>query len=529
MRRISPRWFALASLLCYVSGPSRVLFAAAPIYVSESKHCKLASGSAILEHQRCRSRGSALTARVIAQLIEYQPPPSTDPRLQEEVISVVSKNGSGDGDVVPLLAILVIIASAVLFSVSTSESSEEAATAPSRPAGTPAAGTAPASAAAPPAAVTSAAHASASPSYVAPNRGDEIQRGQRVTMLGALASIGREGTILGPARGNTYAVQLDSGSIVHTAPQNFQSTAASEPASGERPAVTPAQSTSSSASAAPAKPKEQSQFMSGQRVSILRPPKTAGKLGTIMGPVGPNTFAVKLESGSIFHFAAENIEDAVTAAAATAAPASPTPAAGELAFTSGQHVTILAPPALAGKQGSIVRPAEDEDESYAVRMASGSIFNFPTKNIQGAASASTSTSSLLEEEEEQKFTFGQRVSILGPSKMAGITGSVVGPAGASSFAVQLSSGSIFHFSTENIQDATEAAAAAPPLSESPSAGELQFAPGQRVTLTQPPRMAGKQGSVVGSAEGNSTAVQLASGSIFNFATESLRDATPVQA
>lgn len=524
MRRIGPRWFALASLLCCVSGPSGVLFTAAPTYVSENKRCKLVLGSATLEHRRCRSHGSALTARVIAQLIEYQPPPGTETPLREESISTISNGGSGDGALLLLLVIFVIIASAVAFSMATSESSEQAATAPSRPTGTPAAGTAPATAAAPFAAVTSAARASASPSFAAPNRVDEFERGQRVTMLGALATIGREGAILGPARGNTYAVQLDSGSIVHTAPQNFQRAAASKLAPGQASAVTPAQSTSPSASTAPAKPEEGPQLISGRRVSILRPPKMAGKLGTIMGPVGANTFAVKLESGSIFHLSTENMEDAATAAAATPT-ASPTLAAGELAFTFGQHVTILAPPALAGKQGSIVGPAEDE--SYAVRMSSGSIFHFPTKSIQGAASASTFDSSLLEG--EPKFTFGRRVSILSPSKMAGMTGSIVGPAGASSFAVQLGSGSIFHFATESIQDAAEAAAAASPASESPTAGELQFTPGQRVTLTQPPAMAGKQGSIVGSMEGNRFAVQLASGSIFHFATESLRDATPVRA
>eukprot|EP00930_Biecheleria_cincta_P070313 TRINITY_DN57956_c0_g1_i1.p1 TRINITY_DN57956_c0_g1~~TRINITY_DN57956_c0_g1_i1.p1 ORF type:complete len:511 (+),score=88.69 TRINITY_DN57956_c0_g1_i1:59-1591(+) len=509
MQRVGPRWFALASLLWCVSGPSGVLFTTAPIRGSANKDCNLVLGSAALKHRRCRSQGSALTARVIAQLIEYQPPPGTETAVQEEVISAVSSSATVDGTVVVLLAILVAIASAVLFSVSTNE---DAAAKPK--AGTPTRSTTTA-------APSTASAKRATASYAAENRPDEFRRGQRVTMLGALASIGKEGAILGPARGNTYAVQLDSGSIVHTAPQNFQL------AAGQAPAVATAQSTSTSASTAPAKPKNEHQFVAGQRVSILSPPKMAGKVGSIMGPIGANTFAVQLETGSIFHFAAENIQDAAIAAAASPALASPTPAAGELVFTSGQHVMIIAPPALAGKQGSIVGPAEND--SYAVRMASGSIFHFPTKNIKGAASASSSASS-SSSSSAPEFTPGQKVSVLRPSKMAGMMGSIVGPAGADSFTVQFASGSIFHFATGDIQDAAAGvAAAAQHVAVSPRAEDLHFVPGQRVTFTHPRSMAGKYGSIVGPAEGNSFAVQLTSGSIFHFATESLQDATPVRA
>lgn len=443
MQHVGSRWFALASLLWCVSGPSGVLFTTAPIQRFGSKHCNLVSGSAALEHGRYRSHGSALTARVVAQLIEYQPPPGTETLMQEKVMSAASNGGSGDGTAIVVLAILVAIVSAILFfRMSSKESSEPAAIEPPRPAG---AQTGSATTAATPTASVESASAS---SPAAQNRADEFKRGQRVQMLGELSTLGKEGTILGPARGITYAVQLDSGSIVHTAPTNFQHAAAPDTAPRQTPAESTAKSTSALASTAPAKPVQDPQFVPGQRVSILSPPKMAGKMGLIMERLGASTFAVQLESGSIFHFATKNIQDAVT-----------------------------------------------------------------------SSPSSSSTSSSVPE-----FTPGQRVSVLSPAKMAGMMGSIVGPAGANSLAVQLESGSIINFATENIQDAA-AGARIYLAGASPRPEDLQFAPGQRVILTQPPAMAGKHGSIVGPAEESSFAVQLTSGSIFHFATETLRDAT----
>lgn len=121
---------------------------------------------------------------------------------------------------------------------------------------------------------------------------------------------------------------------------------------------------------------EPAAFATGQRVSLLGPPKMVGKVGSIVDFIGTSTVAVQLESGSIFHFAMENIQHA---AAATPLP---TQAAEDQEFAPGQHVTLLHPPALAGKTGSIFQHAGDE--IYAVMMSSGSIFHFPAKSLQDA-------------------------------------------------------------------------------------------------------------------------------------------------
>merc|ERR1712084_180731 len=93
---------------------------------------------------------------------------------------------------------------------------------------------------------------------------------------------------------------------------------------------------------------EELEFTQGQQVRILAPPAMAGKQGTIEGPASKNAFKVRLESGSVFQFDTQNLQDA-----AAPAPSVPTPppmaaatisahaAAGqatdeELEFTPGQ-------------------------------------------------------------------------------------------------------------------------------------------------------------------------------------------------
>eukprot|EP00930_Biecheleria_cincta_P024610 TRINITY_DN1759_c0_g1_i8.p1 TRINITY_DN1759_c0_g1~~TRINITY_DN1759_c0_g1_i8.p1 ORF type:complete len:249 (+),score=82.05 TRINITY_DN1759_c0_g1_i8:64-747(+) len=214
----------------------------------------------------------------------------------------------------------------------------------------------------------------------------------------------------------------------------------------------------------------------------------AGRRGTIVGPALGESFAVRLESGSIFHIATVNIQDAAepappqvsTAAAPMAAAAAPMAAAAtqddeELEFTPGQRVSILSPPALAGKQGTIVGPALGE--AFAVRLESGSIFNIATTSIQDAeapapipaaapvtapavaAPAAAPMAAAAPQDDELEFTPGQRVTILAPPALAGRPGTIVGPALGESFAVQLESGSIFNIATQNIQDAAAPAPA----------------------------------------------------------------------
>merc|ERR1711972_989794 len=69
-----------------------------------------------------------------------------------------------------------------------------------------------------------------------------------------------------------------------------------------------------------------------------------------------------------------------------AAPAAVATPAGsgddeELLFQPGERVTLTGPPAMAGKQGTVVGPALGD--AFAIRFDSGSVFNIEIHNIQG--------------------------------------------------------------------------------------------------------------------------------------------------
>merc|ERR1719343_1228279 len=124
--------------------------------------------------------------------------------------------------------------------------------------------------------------------------------------------------------------------------------------------------------AAPAKASQATddelEFEPGQKVRILAPPAMAGKQGSIEGPTAmKDTWKVRTESGNVFEFQTQNLQDMAAPAPSVATPpAAPAMAAApakagqatddELEFEPGQQVRILAPPAMAGKQGSIEGP-----------------------------------------------------------------------------------------------------------------------------------------------------------------------------
>eukprot|EP00930_Biecheleria_cincta_P103664 TRINITY_DN956_c0_g1_i1.p1 TRINITY_DN956_c0_g1~~TRINITY_DN956_c0_g1_i1.p1 ORF type:complete len:795 (-),score=231.69 TRINITY_DN956_c0_g1_i1:366-2750(-) len=298
------------------------------------------------------------------------------------------------------------------------------------------------------------------------------------------------------------------------------------------------------------KPKEKNntsdgerEFSTGDRVVVLAPPAMAGKPGDIVGPAPGDAFAIRFDSGSIFNVQARYLKrEKAPSAADSNTSASPSSAGAfaaasgaadeDLEFQPGQRVLVLGPPAMAGKQGSIVRPASSE--SFAVRFDSGSVFNIETKNIQDAEAASGSkeaptassssspnASSATSDvaDAELKFLPGQRVVILSPPAMSGKFGVVVGPSSANTFTINLESGGEKDIKTEDLKDA-------PALSASSSSGDegLEFEPGQRVVVLGPPAMAGKQGSIVGPVLGDAFAVRFDSGSVFNIATENIQDA-----
>jgi len=274
----------------------------------------------------------------------------------------------------------------------------------------------------------------------------------------------------------------------------------------------------------------------------------AGRQGTIVGPALGGAFAVRFDSGSVFNIITANLQNAAGPAAFTAAASVSTAAAepaalgdeDELEFQTGQRVVILGPPAMAGKQGSIVKPALGN--AFAVLFDSGSVFNIATVNIQDAAQPSTAAAAPYaapasgDDDDELLFQPGEQICLVGPPAMAGKQGTIVGPAPGDAFAVRFLSGSIFNIETHNIQGSgVSAPASTPAATTSHSApavaataagddDDLEFQPGQRVIIIGPPAMAGKQATVKGPALGNSFAVRFDSGSVFNIAADNLQDA-----
>ena len=297
-------------------------------------------------------------------------------------------------------------------------------------------------------------------------------------------------------------------------------------------------------------------FQPGERVTLTGPPAMAGKQGTVVAPALGDAFSVRFDSGSVFNIEIHNIQGSgvappaaapvATSYAAPATYAAPAamaaPASGddeELLFQPGERVTLTGPPAMAGKQGSVIGPALGD--AFAIQFDSGSVFNIEIHNIQGSgvappAAAPVATSYAAPaamaapasgDDEELLFQPGERVTLTGPPAMAGKQGSVIGPALGDAFAIQFDSGSVFNIEIHNIQGSGVAPPAAAPVATSyaapaamaaPASGddeELLFQPGERVTLTGPPAMAGKQGSVIGPALGDAFAIQFDSGSVFN--------------
>jgi len=227
-------------------------------------------------------------------------------------------------------------------------------------------------------------------------------------------------------------------------------------------------------------------------VRILAPPAMAGKLGSIEGPaLSKDTWKVKTESGNVFEFQTQNIQDTgapAPAAAVATPPAAPAVAAApakagqatddELEFQPGQQVRILAPPAMAGKLGSIEGPALSKD-TWKVRTESGNVFEFLNVNLQDCrqhlqdclttpsvatppaapARAAAPAKAGQATDDELEFLPGQQVQMLAPPAMAGKKGSIEGPAlSKDTWKVRTESGNVFEFHTQNIQALDKAVA-----------------------------------------------------------------------
>eukprot|EP00931_Biecheleriopsis_adriatica_P110716 TRINITY_DN8500_c1_g2_i3.p1 TRINITY_DN8500_c1_g2~~TRINITY_DN8500_c1_g2_i3.p1 ORF type:complete len:538 (-),score=125.63 TRINITY_DN8500_c1_g2_i3:117-1664(-) len=447
---------------------------------------------------------------------------------------------------------------------------------------------------------------------------EDFTPGQRVRIIEPPGLQGMEGDIVRfvPSQ-DSFSVRLKSGSVFNIRKENLQtivkrtvkefSTFAVEelvaaspassstakatrpeasvdetPADAELTSAIPARSSTANVTMPASDVKDGLEFTPGQRVRILSPEAMKGKEGDVIQFIpSQGSFSVRLESGSVFNIRSEYLQDADepmshAASAAGAVASSFTPPAllptaeasalapgndEELDFAPGQRVRILAPPALEGIEGNIVQFVPSES-SFSVCLHTGSIFNILTANLQDASeppAPEAATDSLLAPtpakasapasgDELLEFTPGQNVRILGPSAMHGQQGEILEfIASQDSFSVRLDSGSVFNFRTENLQDASESTAAAPPAAVSVATAnaplpklaaiasgdknELVFTPGQRVRILAPPAMQGKEGEIVNFIPANGCfTVRLVSGSVFNIAMENLQDAAqPVEA
>lgn len=212
----------------------------------------------------------------------------------------------------------------------------------------------------------------------------------------------------------------------------------------------------------PTEEADELEFIPGQRVVLLGPSKLAGRKGTIVGATsGEDTFAVELDSGSVFHIKSESIKDAQQAA-------------------SSDILQTMFSNAKQAKQG-FMQQAKDLKNAIPFKAPSlPKLKSRKSTKMDGAAKiapvveASQSTeqetfeqASLpkppvaqtqpAEDEEELEFSPGQEVIVVAPAALAGTKGTIEGPAMGDTFAVRLKSGSIFHIPTENIKDAKQTA------------------------------------------------------------------------
>eukprot|EP00930_Biecheleria_cincta_P104680 TRINITY_DN9706_c1_g3_i1.p1 TRINITY_DN9706_c1_g3~~TRINITY_DN9706_c1_g3_i1.p1 ORF type:complete len:872 (-),score=177.34 TRINITY_DN9706_c1_g3_i1:605-3220(-) len=355
----------------------------------------------------------------------------------------------------------------------------------------------------------------------------EFTAGQRVTLVGPPAMAGKQGIVLGRASGDSFAVGFELGSVLSTASQNMLS------ASPPGPEI---------ASAAASKV-DALQFTPGQRVKLLSPPAMAGKRATILRSVPGQRFEVQFDSGSVLKVPVASLSDAAASAGhATSSAAAPKTTQSMVSgfisrftkqtseddqkarFEPGQQVVMLAPPKMRGERGTIVGLASDE--TYSVRFDSGSEFRILTEYLQDAVDFGNEQ--LQDQQGELSVTPGEQVTILGPRKMNGKRGTIVGSVSGDTLSVRFKSGSVFQILMRDVAPAAVPLPAVVPSATSLSvvdAGERCFVPGQEVVVMGPPKMAGKKGTIAGLAWGNTLPVRFESGGVFQILKDNIRDAS----
>eukprot|EP00931_Biecheleriopsis_adriatica_P108511 TRINITY_DN8283_c1_g1_i2.p1 TRINITY_DN8283_c1_g1~~TRINITY_DN8283_c1_g1_i2.p1 ORF type:complete len:803 (-),score=187.66 TRINITY_DN8283_c1_g1_i2:212-2338(-) len=276
--------------------------------------------------------------------------------------------------------------------------------------------------------------------------------GQRVTILAPPAIKGKEGEVIKYLPGEaSFSVRVDGGSVLNVLTENLR--AAVSTASAAR--LNPAASSTASVAAAPEnKAKDRDlDFVPEQRVLLLGPPALAGKTGSVIDCTPNGSYTVRLESGSVFNIRRGNLQDAaapVTAADSSFAAVDPArDYEDELKFTPGQRVRVLSPPAMEGKQGVIVLFNRSVD-SFLVGLDGGSVFYIRAQDLQELGGSRSSVEEQVDDYNLQ-FLLDQRVSLLGPPSLAGMSGRIIKYATTGDYIVRLDSGSVFSIQEENLQ------------------------------------------------------------------------------
>ena len=164
------------------------------------------------------------------------------------------------------------------------------------------------------------------------------------------------------------------------------------------------------------------------------------------------------------------------------------------AFTPGQHVTILAPPLLAGEAGVIVGPIGQD--GFTVRLQYGNEFEFSAQDLhvprvvppRRAMAKAMPRAELLTDADANVATFatGQRVTIIAPSSpLLGNQGTILGPIGGlDGFKVRMLNGMIAAIASQNLQLQDAGASASAPSPE-PEATETESIASSKTAMPVP--------------------------------------------
>eukprot|EP00931_Biecheleriopsis_adriatica_P082746 TRINITY_DN561_c0_g1_i1.p1 TRINITY_DN561_c0_g1~~TRINITY_DN561_c0_g1_i1.p1 ORF type:complete len:1261 (-),score=241.91 TRINITY_DN561_c0_g1_i1:25-3807(-) len=312
-------------------------------------------------------------------------------------------------------------------------------------------------------------------------------------------------------------------------------------------------------------------FAAGQEVILLAPPAVAGKTATIVEPVQGGAYAVCLESGCVFNILSQNIEAAASqlgaetmmdsarqspllprrndfrhfvqefvkmvkpagkggATKSKGSARAPTDKVGgqlgedeEDLLDAGQEVAILAPHGLVGNTGTIVRSMPDD--TYAVRLQSGTVFTIQRKDLELPKAMTVST--LLREAWKSVARKVHLIRVAHAPAVKKATGSLLREAKRGWREAKRGwsqvCGKTAPETEEPVADTAAAPASADPALEIED--EYPFTAGQEVVLLAPPAMKGKTGVVLAPANGDAYSVQLDSGTKFNINADNMRAVT----